>query len=129
MVQKSIVLVAILFFCVHVKQSATLACGDSPTTCEEGVRLMDNALIETMTDPEAVTVIVLYEGQYEKKNLNADRAAIVTNFCDARKVSEQCIIAFGKKSGGLGRMDIYVKGKRFGSAFFEKNQRSFCIKR
>lgn len=128
MLPKSIVVVGMLFFCVHILQSASLACGDVPTSCEEAVRLIDHALIETMEDADGVTVIVLYEGKYEKKNLNADRAAIVRNFCNARKVGERCITAFGEKSDGLGRIDIYVKGKRFGSAFFEKNQRSFCLK-
>lgn len=101
----------------------------SPMGCEQVRTMLDSALVEFQKsdDPKSYLILVFRSGRKDgRKSLNASRMRDTEKHFKMRRVVSRYRLTEMPPTVGLGRADIYVGGRLFGSLFFKPRYRNIC---
>lgn len=95
-----------------------------PSNCEYVRVALDNSLYETTETEDSNVIFIFRLGKKEtSKTLNNRRMDTVEKHIKFRVPDfDRYIVAVGRKNNGLGKVEIYVKGKLTWELFAKKNK-------
>lgn len=111
--QKIILLLMICLMAFATPSQKKLSKLDVPSECEFVRHALDESILSSLNDKESMIIFILRKGRGElsdkilKKRADAIRAHF--NFRKADK--SRLLIAASDRTDGLGKLEIYVKGK------------------
>jgi hypothetical protein len=94
-----------------------------PSDCEYVRGILDLVLAQgaNIEDSDIILIFRLGKGEKSKKVINR-RMEVVRNHINFRKQNlEKFVLAEGEKTNGLGKVEIYIKGKLTEVLFAKKN--------
>ncbi len=97
---------------------------ETPTGCEYMRHALDYVLIDAKNDENLNVILITYLGNKEfLRNLRQIRIKNIETFLEVGNPDlKQIIIAEGKRRYGLGKIEIYLRGKLEWELFFGKNK-------
>ncbi len=110
---------------VKIKCQQNLVKSDKeiPSHCEHVRGILDSVLVQgaNTEDSDVILIFRLGKGERSKKVINR-RMEVVRNHINFRQQNpKKFILAEGEKTNGLGKVEIYIKGKLTEVLFAKKN--------
>ena len=100
---------------------------EEPTECEAAASFLDFAVIDTKELPNAYLIIVARLGKGEPDRLNRIRLANAEEYVLRRGSDSRYLLATGKRTSRLGRLELYVGGRLHRIMPFQKNAKGYCL--
>ena len=98
-----------------------------PTSCESAAAILDFAVIDIKKLPDTYLIIVSRPGKGETGTVTRIRLANAEEYVLRRGSDLKYVLATGRRTSGLGRLEIYVAGRLHAIMPFKKNAKSHCL--
>lgn len=112
----------IFFFCFILLLFTSNVIGQSPANCEQFRHEIDEALVSMNEETDSVLIFIIRPGANEdSKKLSKKRITSIESFIKSRSSKfSKYVIAEAPKTNGLGKLEIYLKGRLISELFIKQ---------